>query len=385
MAWTDPRKAAAAKAAGTAATPTTSAAPPPPTAGAAAPASLPPVTSAPAQQPAATTTPAASPGRGRRGAAAAAAAQAAAAQPAAQPAPAATQPAATPAPAAQTTVTTAQPQTLSRPIGFLAILTPAAPGKTALNVVDEGVRPAGEPNIFPTIYLTGGDSGGNFEFHDMNPEGSNADLPRGKGQGPNGTDPFPAILMGFRYQVLIWPKAYNKNAPKQSPRSRGIIPYDELEAVNIAQDAVQVYTFRNRQTQDEFDPLGHPTLILELLMYDQVAGIFCVQTTGTYDCALMTGKELLAAFPDGVPQATPVLFNPAKHQMQSKSNTWDEHYIQVRQSVVGAEIDDVKAAFNKFLVEHGSHPDLLASITEWSKFTMTTEAMDALAQIAARR
>jgi hypothetical protein len=71
--------------------------------------------------------------------------------------------------------------------------------------------------------------------------------------------------------------------------------------------------------------------------------------------------------------------------MQSKTQTWDEHYIQVRQSVVGGEIDGVKAAFNQFLAEHGENPDLLASIKEWGTFSMSAEAMDALAQIAGRR
>jgi hypothetical protein len=364
MVWTDPRKAAAGAAA--AAAPAPSNAPPPPTAAPASP--LPPVGAAPPPQPpaAATTPPPATSGRGR-GRGAAAAAQAAA--PTAPP-PAA---AVTPPP---------QPAAVTAPGGFLALLMPAPGTKHALQIVKEGVRPAGEPNIFPTVYLVGGDNGGMLEPDAMNVEGSNAELPVGRGQGPKGTDPYHAVVIGYRYLLLVWPKAYEKNGPKQVPTARCVIPWNEAEACDVVQDAVQTYSFRDRKHQDQFDAYGHPQLTLELLLFDDHAGLFCVRTTGTYESALSTGDELLATYPDGVPQPVPVTFVPAQKPVQSKTNSWDEHFIQLRQCAVGTEIDQVKAAFKGFLEKNGQDPALTKAIQDWGTFSAPVHVMENMRTVA---
>jgi hypothetical protein len=188
-------------------------------------------------------------------------------------------------------------------------------------------------------------------------------------------------VLGYRYILLIWPKAYDKKL-KQVPSARGVIPWNEVDAINLVQDAVQHYSFRNRQTQDQFDAVGHPNLTLEVLMYDDHAGPFCVRTTGTYESLLATGDELLAAFPDGIPQPTPVTFIPAQKQVESKTNTWDEHYLQVRQCAVGAEIDKVKASFNEFIKANGQDPALNKAIADWGRFSVPDHVMQNMQVIA---
>jgi hypothetical protein len=345
-----------APAAASAAAPSTGA-PPPPTAppapAAAAPAALPPVATPPPTAPAAAAPPVATaPRRSRRTAEA-------------------------PAPATPATVTTAGAVAMAAPAlpGFLALLAPKNPqAKSSLAILVDGRTAAGEPNIFPTVYMKGGDTGGSFLAHEMNVEGASADLPLGK-------DPVLCILLGVRFEILLWPKAYERGV-KMVPSSKAILSYDEAEAVDAAQQAAQRYQFRNRQTQDQYDMVGHPTLALEMLVYDPQAGIYAIQTPSSYEAVFNTGKELLQAFPEVRP--TPVMIQPITYQTKgSKGNApWAEHYYKVAQASNAAGMEEIKAEFNKFLAQSGSDPELNAAIAAWSKHTLTAEQLAKLKQIA---
>jgi len=289
----------------------------------------------------------------------------------------ATPAAAAPEPAVATPVAqpAAQTAALAAPLpGFLSILQPKKAGPSALSLLVDGRTAAGEPNIFPTVYLTGGEGGGQMTAHDMNPEGSDADLPLG-------VDPLPCILLGVRFELIVWPKGYERGV-KLSPRAKAIIAYDEAEAVDALQKAVQRYTFRHRPTQSQYDAVGHPTMNLEMLVYDPQAGLFCLQTSGTYDSAFNTGKELLVAFPIVTP--TPVMIQPITY-LTAGSKTqkpWPEHYYKVAQDSNSEAMKPVKAGFNTFIQENGSDPELAKAISAWSKHTLTDDMLEDLRQIA---
>jgi len=357
------------KPAGTApaAAPASTGAPPPPTS--AAPAGLPPVPPpAPAAPPAATqqaAAPAAAPAA-RRGGRRAAAETAAPAPQGAPTAPPATQPA-----------TNAVTQAIAQLPGFLAALTPRHAGPSALSTIIDGKEAAGEPNLFPTMQLSGGDAangGGSLQFHSMNPEGSNADLP------PIGKAAIPCILLGARFEVLFWPKAYQRGV-KMMPKSKAIIAYDEAEAVDAAQRAVQRYTFRNRSTQDQYDAVGHPAMLMELLVYDPQGGLFCLQTSGSYDGLFKTAEEMSVAFP--VVQPTPVIITPHTYKTRGSKTQepWDEHCLQVRQDNNSPEMQAIKTEFNKFLQENAANPELGAAIAEWAKHTLSAAQLEDLRAI----
>jgi hypothetical protein len=259
--------------------------------------------------------------------------------------------------------------------GFLALLAPKNPqAKSALAILVDGRTAAGEPNIFRTVYMQGGDSGGSMLAHDMNVEGASADLPLGK-------DPVLCILLGVRFEILLWPKAYQRGV-KMVPSSKAVLAYDEAEAVDAAQMAAQRYAFRQRATQDQYDAVGHPTLALEMLVYDPQAGVYAIQTPSSYDSVFNTGKELLTAFPEVRP--TPVMIQPITYMTKgSKGNApWAEHYYKVAQASNAAGMEEIKAEFNKFLAQSGSDPELNAAIAAWSKHTLTAEQLAKLKQIA---
>lgn len=255
----------------------------------------------------------------------------------------------------------------------MAALTPKHQGPSAFRVIVDGRTSGGEPNIFPMLSLVGGDSGGHMEAHSMNPEGTDADL-------PIGPDPVMVILLGVRFEILLWPKAYVRGV-KMSPTSRAVIAFDEINAVNVAQNAAQRYTFRNRMNQDQYDPFGHPQMAVQMLGFDPQAGLYCFESTGSYDSLFNTNKELDLAFPVVTP--TPVIIAPTTYLTKGSKTQepWNEHYYKVTQAANSPEMKPIMDGFNAFLSENGSNPELTEAIASWSKHTLTDDMLNRLAHI----
>lgn len=210
--------------------------------------------------------------------------------------------------------------------------------------------------------------------HDMNPEGSDADLPVGK-------DPVNCILLAIRFEVLFWPKAWQRGV-KMSPRSKAVINYDEIDAIDIMQLAVQKYSFRARATQDQYDVAGHPTALIECLVHDSQAGLYCLQSAGTYDSMFRTSEELAVAFPNAVP--TPIVLEPRTYTTKgSKTQAgWPEHFYKVTQDANSEASKEGQGVFNRFITENGSDPELLKAIAAWAKHTLSADQLDCLHQIS---
>lgn len=261
--------------------------------------------------------------------------------------------------------------------GVLSILTPKNAGPSVLNAIVDGRTSAGVPNVFPKVYLTGGDTGGQMQFHDMNPEGSNAEL-------PTGVDPVHCILLAVRLELLLWPKAYQRGV-KMTPKSRAIVSFDDFEAADVVQKAAQRYAFRNRSNSDQYDPFGHPTISLEMLVYDPQAGLYGLESGSTYDSVFNTAKELAVAFPQVTP--TPVLIAPQSYTTAgSKSQPgWLEHYYKITQAANAPEMKDIIAGFNGFLQQTANDQELAAALTEWQKQTLTEEQFNACKAISELR
>jgi hypothetical protein len=259
--------------------------------------------------------------------------------------------------------------------GFLGVIVPSTPqARTLTGAIVNGQTAAGEPNIFPTLDLLGGTSGGMLDLNEMNQEGSDDDLQVGR-------KPIYGVLLGYRLLMVLWPQAYKEGQAKQRPRSQGSLPSTEVEAGDIVQAAAQRYTFRNRAEEAKYDQYGHPSVILELFAFEEKAGLFCVRTSGTYDSMLETSKFVNTAFPNGQIQPTPVKIEPVTEPRQSKTRAWNEHYLQVTQHI-GAETAPAREAFNRFYQDAGNDPDLTAAMQEWNKMTVTPEQIEALRQIA---
>lgn len=267
--------------------------------------------------------------------------------------------------------------------GMLAkMLTPSAPVQlAAASVAAIAEAGGGEPNIFPTLSLLGGDTGGIFDLDQMNQEHSDDDLPVGR-------KPIHGVLIGYRMLALCWPKAYNKNA-KITPKWRAHVSGDAAEDADLLTQAFRAYQFRTRlppgsREADPWDQVGHPAACVELLVFTQTAGLICLRSTWTYDSFTSTSKEVAGAWPDGSIKPIPVLIEPITEHRESKNQKWDEHYIKIAHHM-SAETQAAWSSLIEFNQQASADADLNQALTDWSTSALTTEQRDTLANIAAFR
>ncbi len=350
--------------------------------GAAPVAGLPPVQPPPAAQPAATqpATPAA-PGRKRRGASqvAAAAPQAAPvaqAQPMQQ-AQVITQPAA------------AAPQMLALPANsWLVTFAPTPGGRSALDVVAAvAEQTGGEQNLFPTIELMGGTTGGMFDHDTMNEEGTNAHLPTGKVR-------MAGVLISFRYLFLLWP-AGRKQGTKQRPMYRSTIAANQAEAAELLAAALKNFQMRTRPPKDSPEPRydiptgpGHLSAAVEALVFEPGLGLMCVRSAWTYDSFVNTNNNLKVAFPHGLGVPMPVWVENYTWQTDGSKGQptgWPEHAIKFTPPTAGAvepQLQNAAAVFSQFANQNAQDPELTSMLNEWAQHEMTPDQANTLNVIA---
>ncbi len=259
--------------------------------------------------------------------------------------------------------------------GFLGVIVPSSPVKSTLQVMIEGRTAPGEPNIFPTIELVGGNTGGMLDNSEMNEEGANADLPIGRGA-------IVGILLGYRTTVIAWPQAFKEGQAKSRPRWQGNFPSHETDIGDLVQAACQKYTFRNREHNTMYDAAGHPSITLELMVFEPKVGLLCIRTTGTYDSAIETGTYVHGAFPNGQVQPVPVRIVPQSAPRSSKTRNWTEHFLVVQQHLGTPETAKAMEAFNAFYSQAGNDQSLIEAMQDWNKNSLTPEMIAALESIA---
>jgi hypothetical protein len=350
---------------------------------AAQPAVAAPAAAAPAQ---AATQPAAAPTRRRRTPTVAAPAPASApAQAAAAPAPAAAAPAAAPAQAPAAALIQAQPQAgaLTLPQGsYLSTLIAGA--QAAGSALDKWLARTtafAEPNVFATAVLN---KVGYLDKDRMNPEGSDAELPIGR-------DGFYGVFLGFRLLITLWPHAYDP-AEKDPPKWAAKIGQDRGDLYDLAASAFKNYSYTKKPVRESFNPYGHPKATLELLWFDEQAGVIATRTMTTITSIDETINSLTTALPKGTGpageaisllQPFPALVKPSTPiSTTSKSGeVWDEYFLSIQQEATGPGAGAL-AAFQNFLNAGGYTADLDDALKEWSTTTLTDEQAQTLSAIA---
>jgi hypothetical protein len=165
---------------------------------------------------------------------------------------------------------------------------PAAGAPTAMQAILAAAASKGEPNIFPTVEVTGGDQGGMFDLDAMNDEGSDADLVTGR-------KAITGIYLGCRLLTLCWPKAFVTGGPKQTPKWRAQL--DERDAVNadLLARAAKNMQFTAKDNRHMFDVTGHIAVAAEFLFYDGRSPISVIRTTWSFDAVSNSMLSLAAA------------------------------------------------------------------------------------------
>jgi hypothetical protein len=364
-----------------AAPPPAAAAPPPPAAAATPPLQTyqPPAEAAAPTQPAAPVT-----RRPRRTAAAAPAAAAPPAQPAAavpppaQPAAAAAPPA---QPAAQTTAVSvpsaAGIAALYAPGGALASIF-GPPKVNGLAAIVGAALARGEPNLFPTVFVTSGATGGQFDVDAMNPEGSDDDLPTGR-KG------FHAVLFGWRMFVNVWPQAASDNGSGEAPKWKGSIGHLDGDLQGLAMEAFKKYQMSKGAGKERlnqvFGPYGHPQMAIEMLVCDHKAGLMVVRGCATYQSVVETANQLSALYSgdgkDGTIYAEGVRFDTQSEKVNSKGREWTEHWPTLRVDRDHADAQASAAVFAQILSGEGRE-EVMADIAKWASTSLTDAQLDDL-------
>ncbi len=279
--------------------------------------------------------------------------------------------------------------------GWLSMLVPADPSRTAgAAVALVAAQQGGEPNIFPTIFVTGGVSGGGmFDYDEMNEDGSNDSLPSGR-------DKFAAILLTYRLVVLGWPRgSTGKGGPKVQPKFRGVVASDQGDIADIAATAAKRYQFRLGRPGPEnkgapepvWDALCHPSMAVEALCFEPEAGIMVVRSTFTYESMTFTNDQINGALPKnekGVPLIGPTPVTVETHTWKTKGSKgrpegWDEHGVLFKAATLplSAEINVAVEAFTSFYQQAGMDQDLAQSTIDWCKHTLSPNDLEILRAI----
>lgn len=123
------------------------------------------------------------------------------------------------------------------------------------------------PSLFPTLVCSGGEQGGLWVSPDWQHEDVAAILPQGK-------KPLKAFYLGYRMDVTIWPKEYDKTNPgKIKPCNAGVISCDNVQLSKLATQAVKNYQFTKKVQKAKFDldargnGAGRPSVAVEVIVY----------------------------------------------------------------------------------------------------------------------
>jgi hypothetical protein len=308
-------------------------------------------------------------------------AAAAAAPPPAQPA-AAAQPA---KPATATTAVTTAPAVnlaaLYAPGGALSVF--GAPKVNGLAAIVSQAQARGEPNLFPTVYVTSGATGGLFDTDAMNPEGSDADLPTGR-------KPIDCILFGYRLFVTNWPHAASDQGNGEAPKWKGNIGHLDGELFALAMAAMKKYQMSKGAGKERlgqvFDAYGHPQLALELLVCEAGAGLMVIRSCATYQSVIETANQLMSLYcgegKDGSIYAEAVRVENYTEQVKSKGREWLEHWPTLK--VIDRSSPAAQAAGATFasLMASPETQEIQADIFKWASTSLLDEHLDQLEAIS---
>jgi hypothetical protein len=298
--------------------------------------------------------------------------------PAAEPAPAPVRKrrsAAEPAPA-QTVAATVAPEPAPAPAtvavaapvaGVLSLFAPK-PGFLAAAKAAHAAAQAGrgEPNIFATVELTGGQGGGMLDKCGMNVEGSDADLPQGR-------DPFYAMLLGWRFVPVVWPGEYDDNQ-KQQPLWKAQIGADQFDLYQRYSKAHQRCQFCPKEKRSAFAGLGTVSGHLELLLFEEEAGMMVARTARTYGSVDQTYQAILGVYPSQDIQPVPVQVTPTTVDVQTKgrSKPFPEHHFGLVLSAT-EQAGTAYRGFQAFGAQLAGNPDAAAAFAqEWAAWHATT-------------
>lgn len=114
---------------------------------------------------------------------------------------------------------------------------------------------------------------------------------------PTGGKGFPGIILGWRFNSLIWPEVYKEGQGASKPAFSGVVAGNDDKGVALAVDAAAALQFtKAKEREEKFDPPegpGAPTVGMEFLVYCcEVGHLVVVEVPAKYQNVVDTRTAL---------------------------------------------------------------------------------------------
>ena len=254
----------------------------------------------------------------------------------------------------------------------------AVPTSGGMDAVDAmlAVAEQGTSLGFPTLGLTGGNTGGNFkaasfvkdEVADEMPEGGKA---------------FPCVFLGYRVACTGWKHKFGEGDDKEKPAFNVAAGHVDPENIKQITLAAKNYQFTGAKGKfdydvDDEDSPAHVRPQLELLVYDPVLdNLMVVETCSHFTSMTETMKQLRAyAQVDAESGARVYRPFPCKFKGVSKDNSngkfkWKTHWIEIDGDTQksGKELKKLWDDYQVFIDAAMQDQELRANVTAWMACT----------------
>jgi len=248
-------------------------------------------------------------------------------------------------------------------------------GSTGMDAVDAMLSVAGSGNFisFPTLCLTGGNTGGNFkaasfvkdEVADEMPEGGKA---------------FPCVFLGYRAVATGWKHKFGEGEDKEKPAfsvAAGHVNPEQIKLLTLAAKNYQFTGDKDAFNYDESDvdeTAAHVRPQLELLVYDPGLDSLMVVETCSHFTSMTETMKHLREYAQADAESGMRVYHPfpCKLSGESKENSngkfkWKTHWIEIDGDVQkhAKEFKDMWKKYEAFIDANLSNAELRNDVTNW--------------------
>ncbi len=131
-------------------------------------------------------------------------------------------------------------------------------------------------SLYPVLQVSGGEAGGSWVAPDWQDQELNMKLPQGN-------RPQSILYLGYRLEVLAWPKTKAPNDKALPPIYTAVIPCNDVDTINLMTRATKNYQFKKKDQKPLFDVHtdeagaivgpGHPKPTLEIIGFMPEVGL----------------------------------------------------------------------------------------------------------------
>jgi len=224
-------------------------------------------------------------------------------------------------------------------------------------------------HLFPILTQQGGNTGGAFQKAGHMTPSEAANL-------PEGTKPFTAVFIGYRFIATSWEDS-GGGSEKKRPVFSCAIPASEGTLTGQVMETGKNYQFTKLADKEKYDfassNVGHIRPQIEMLLFDPEYGeLFTYQTCSHYNSAKDTRDQLLknaTTMTDGTQVMLPFIgvFTAQSHRVTTKSgNAIAHHYAEISKlDIADANARKAWDAWQQFSEVAKTDATLMDKVNDW--------------------